>query len=527
MLDSIKQKFADLAQNDPLKLRLLTLAPKSWTVRKTASEFNTTTYMAHKAILLRQKSGIFAETTVRSSCCLPDATKHIVESFYENDENSRIMPGKKDVISVKVDGKRILFQKRLLLFDLKSLFALFQEKNPNLKIGLSTFAKLRPKYCIFAGASGTHNVCVCTIHENCKLMLDAISIEKITADSTMKLTNYRDCISHMVCDKPSEKCYLNDCQNCVNSDQLYSHLRNVLDKNFVQMVEFSIWTGTDRCTLLTSKMQIDDFLEELFQKLLVLKSHSFITKKQHEFVNMLLADLRENQVVVKWDFSENYAFIAQNAAQAFHFNNDQSTVFSVIFYYKEKSELKKKSLIFISESRKHDTAAVHTIQTLLIPKILKVVKHPVKKIFYVSDGAKQHFKNRYQMINLMHHKSDFNIDAEWHFHATAHGKDEIDGIAANYKRCAAKASLIAKPNDAILTVKKLHEWSKDGFGKSDVIYYSEQEHQRCQRQLNKRFSNAPLVKNIMSNHGFIPHSNKILYLKRFSASAEFQTFKYN
>ena len=44
-----------------------------------------------------------------------------------------------------------------------------------MKIGLSKFAELRPKECVLAGASGTHNVCVCTIHQNVKLMLSAIS----------------------------------------------------------------------------------------------------------------------------------------------------------------------------------------------------------------------------------------------------------------------------------------------------------------------------------------------------------------
>ncbi|RYA67237.1 hypothetical protein DD595_26420, partial [Enterobacter cloacae complex sp. 4DZ3-17B2] len=74
-----------------------------------------------------------------------------------------------------------------------------------------------------------------------------------------------------------------------------------------------------------------------------------------------------------FDFSENYTYIAQNASQAFHFNNKQCTVFRVIFYYKEKSELKHRSCVFLSDSVKHDTAAVYTIQTILIPEIKKRV----------------------------------------------------------------------------------------------------------------------------------------------------------
>jgi len=59
-----------------------------------------------------------------------------------------------------------------------------------------------------------------------------------------------------------------------------------------------------------------------------------------------------------FDFSENYSYVVQDASQAFHFNNQQCTIFPVIYYYKENSELKHKSCIFLSDSLKHDTSAV-------------------------------------------------------------------------------------------------------------------------------------------------------------------------
>ena len=40
-----------------------------------------------------------------------------------------------------------------------------------IKVGLFKFADFRPKHCVLAGASGTHSVCVCTIHQNVKLMM--------------------------------------------------------------------------------------------------------------------------------------------------------------------------------------------------------------------------------------------------------------------------------------------------------------------------------------------------------------------
>lgn len=40
MLNGLKEKFNNLNWNDPLRLRILTTAPSSWSIRKIAKEFN-------------------------------------------------------------------------------------------------------------------------------------------------------------------------------------------------------------------------------------------------------------------------------------------------------------------------------------------------------------------------------------------------------------------------------------------------------------------------------------------------------
>ena len=66
-------------------------------------------------------------------------------------------------------------QNRLILSNIKEIYSQFKKENPDRKIGFSTFALLRPKWCIPVGAAGTHNVCVCTYHQNVKLMLVAMN----------------------------------------------------------------------------------------------------------------------------------------------------------------------------------------------------------------------------------------------------------------------------------------------------------------------------------------------------------------
>lgn len=81
------------------------------------------------------------------------------------------MPGMKDYISMRENEKRVHIQKRLILSNLKELHQRFREIYPVDKVGFSKFASLRPKNCVLAGASGTHTICVCAMHQNIKLMM--------------------------------------------------------------------------------------------------------------------------------------------------------------------------------------------------------------------------------------------------------------------------------------------------------------------------------------------------------------------
>jgi len=71
------------------------------------------------------------------------------------------MPGKRDCISVKIENERKLVKKRLILLGLKELYVKYKDiyKSEHY-VGFSTFAKLRPRHCILAGAPGTHSVCL-------------------------------------------------------------------------------------------------------------------------------------------------------------------------------------------------------------------------------------------------------------------------------------------------------------------------------------------------------------------------------
>ena len=175
-----------------------------------------------------------------------------------------MMPGMKDFVSVKNDdGTRSHVPKRLLLCNINELYVQFAAEHEGLEISISKLRKLRPRHCVLAGGSGSHNVYVCMHHENIKFMLSEFNIQNLTEDTDMSLNNYHDCLDSIVCSESSSSCFLGECEICPGTAKLKENLRNAFDE-----VRFEIWLQTDRYTLQTLVIDTDEFLDDFRKRLL-------------------------------------------------------------------------------------------------------------------------------------------------------------------------------------------------------------------------------------------------------------------
>ena len=90
---------------------MLTVLPKSWSVKKVQQEFGVSEYLARQSKRLVEERGILSLPGPSHRSPLPPETVVIVCSFCEYDDISHVMPGKKDFVSVKKEGKRQHIQK--------------------------------------------------------------------------------------------------------------------------------------------------------------------------------------------------------------------------------------------------------------------------------------------------------------------------------------------------------------------------------------------------------------------------------
>ena len=120
----------------------------------------------------------------------------------------------------------------------------------------------------------------------------------------------------------------------------------------------------DRSTLETFA-PAEEFVETC-DKLELLHPHSFIASEQASFYTKCKTSLQVEEILVTVDFSENYSFILQDAAQGFHWNNSQATLHPFVAYYIDSGELHHLSYVIISECLHHDTIAVYLFQKCFI-----------------------------------------------------------------------------------------------------------------------------------------------------------------
>ena len=525
LLEMMKDKLSSNIKTRE-QIQLMTIAPCSWSRKKISEYFNVSEYVVREARSLVEQHGILAIPDKKQGHSLPDEVVQSVRLFYEDDEFSRQMPGGKDFVSI---GKKIHVQKRLLLCNLKELYVAYKDKYPMHKIGLSKFCELRPKWCVPVSSSGSHSVCVCTHHQNTKLMVDgfcsAVNTHlkrraKESEDSTpvtLYSVTYKDLMEKVVCDTTSLECMVHRCENCPGFEALEEYVTTKMNELEIdEEIRYSQWESVDRTMLQRHSTPVEDFIELLVYSIDNLTTHSFIAKSQAQYLKKRKEELGESECIILLDFAENYSFVVQDAIQGYHWNKDQFTLHPCVIYYRRHNELQHISLCIISDDLNHDVPFVYELLRL-VTNLIKENLPETKQIEYFNDGCAGHYKTYKNFLNLCHHKSDFNIDAFWSFFATSHGKSPCDGIGGTVKRTILRASLQRPIDNQILTFEAAKFFCQNEISEKITFIVIEKGDMVAVREMqNARFRLGQTVPGTRSCHYFRPTSQYTIEAKQLS-----------
>ena len=96
-------------------------------------------------------------------------------------------------------------QKRYMRFTISEAYKLFCDNNPLVKISRTSFYNQKPDF-IQLRAETPVNTCLCTYHENMRLLTSAVE----------KLPDISGLINRVVCDKSNPNCMMQKCETCKN-----------------------------------------------------------------------------------------------------------------------------------------------------------------------------------------------------------------------------------------------------------------------------------------------------------------------
>ncbi|CAH0553686.1 unnamed protein product [Brassicogethes aeneus] len=436
-----------------------------------------------------------------------------ITSFIEKDEYSRLCPGKKDTITRNGVKK----QKRLLN---KSLLMIYNEfrQSVNYFISYSTFCKLRP-FWVLHPKINRRDTCLCTVCENGELLVRKLKLLSIIEENCLE----RVCKSVCCNNETKENCLNNRCTFCFEKKLHFNPYQagdlTFYEKWITKTVEINIKgeiknvKKTIKEKIHCTKGQMIEVFEIMLPKLL---KHIYNRNHQYKEIDKMKVNLKEGEVVVHMDFSENFACKYSAEIQSMHFggSRQQVSLHTVVVYYKSKGNLKKESICTMSDSLRHNPEAI-LVHLKAVFKLISEKLPRLSTIHFISDGPSTQYRNckMFQIIgSLIKSYLPGTLNSIiWNYTERGHGKGAPDGVGGCVKRTA--DSLIAMGHD-IENFTKLVDMVSENMKKIKIVSVPQQEIE----SLKLNMANIKPFKGTLQVHQVIWMRNKpgLLKIRRLS-----------
>ena len=365
--------------------------------------------------------------------------KKITDFFFQPDV-SYTCPGKNDYVIVRQkDGSKVKATKYILVLTLSEAHSEFLKSEPGCQVSLDIFTKLRPANVLLRH-SLPKNVCVCIYHANINFIITSLHKQFRRFPS-----NHRELILLTTCSAENVQngeCQTGACAQCAQLgtvEQLLGglgvseDLAKDLHANYLCWEKENDHENKERLRKVEKRhVTLYDMILQLHKELKPFKVHVLVKQHQEvEFNRLRTCDIDTN-LLLQFDFSENAEIQEQDEVQTAHWWHLQVSLFTACAWVQGQSS----SFVVVTDYMHHDKY-MSMIATIKILKEL-IIKYPtVNTLHLFSDGAAQHFKQRFffngvTMLPTILGKEQLKITYD--FSATSHGKGAVDGIGGSAKR---------------------------------------------------------------------------------------------
>ena len=528
LLKNLKEKFPGFSKDQ--KKAIFEILPSNWSVRKISDMTGATHHEAFQKTKVNEP---------RKEHCNKLSVQDVstITQFYLRTDVSWTSPNVNDRITIRQDGEKLKVSRRLLNYKISEAYFLFKQEFPNVKVGLSKFAELRPQQVKLVGSKNSHDSCYCVGCRNPELLILTTIVGEDNGFTALFGENYSGQVTPLefskliVCPKKHEDCYIsNTCDSCKDrAETLKENMLAIFESLSVEEVNFEQWSYKDWSRMHPSTLPVESFCDKFIQDIVAFKKHNYISLKQAVFKKDLTQNLPTNHMIIQMDFAQNFQFSTQHAVQSNYFKHSECSLFTTVVFFNDDGKKQKKPvehIVIVSDNKEHTTGQV----AVYVKKIHSYLssKYPnIEYVHYQTDGAGSHFKNKYTLTTVANHKDLYGTECSYHFSCSGHGKAEVDGLGSVVKGGCRDASMRKHARNPINTVEDMVQFingnditGKPNFPSVVGFLVKDAEIQATKLEFSDRFSASIPVRGIRQMHCFasIPGRNDVLKSKMFSSS---------
>ena len=202
-----------------------------------------------------------------------------------------------------------------------------------------------------------------------------------------------------LCATTSWKCYDRQCHSCGTS------FLKVLLREWVSLSSLVTIYHWERVTTEVNKKEIKRLTvtkKEMTRKKVVFllskllhgfARHHFVANHQWKSYTLALDNLSSNTALCVLDFAENYTAAIQGVVQSAYYSRNSITLHPIVVHYKRGEDVIRDSVVFISDDRKHDWAAVKCFVQNLAHHLGIMAPH-ISNLIMFSEGCSSQYKSR-------------------------------------------------------------------------------------------------------------------------------------
>lgn len=276
---------------------------------------------------------------------------------------------------------------------------------------------------------------------------------------------------------PKKECVTGRCPDC-GVDKYRAQLEELNSGLLAQnsMVTWKQWEYTEASTGRKSKTTdrkmglvsysgtITELLDKYIKCLKDISTHQFSKLWQMKQFKLCKSNLRNGQVLLILDFSQNLLLYSNPEPSACHWDHQQVTIHPVVCYYRcpdeNCDEMVVVDLIHITGDRRHDVQAAYRFEEASL-EYLRRNNIPIEELHEFTDQCSQQFKSCIYFFFL----SVMKLLTVRHYFGVRHGKSPSDRAGANFKRFVKQA--IKPGNVHLRTIDELVHYSTEHYEKDE------------------------------------------------------------